>query len=121
MDLAPLGEEPTVYDVYRAEAAMLAHLSAPQTTEALRKRLAPQPELLALLDASEGRISRDELMKRIGEDKLDLAPHAWFALAVHAVATGADARPLFAKAAARALDRQFPYRVARAYAARSAE
>ncbi len=51
-------------------------------------------------------------MTRIADDALTMAPHAWFALAVHASLAGQDAAPLFRKSAERALELEFPYRVA---------
>ncbi len=92
---------------------MPAHLSdAASRAEALRARLAGEPLLLALLDAAEGRISKEILMSRIVDDNLTMASHAWFALAVHSSISGQDASTLFRKSADRALEREFPYRVA---------
>lgn len=106
-------DAPGIDDIYAVEAAMLAHLpDAASRAGALHVRLSKEPELLPLLDAAEGRISKETLMTRIADNTLGMAPHAWFALAVHASLTGTDASALFRKSAARALDREFPYRVA---------
>jgi tetratricopeptide (TPR) repeat protein len=100
-------------DIYSVEAAMLAHMDeAPARAVALRAKLATQPGLLAVLDAAEGRITKETVMARIADDALGVAPHAWFALAVHASLSGQDAAPLYRKSAERALDLEFPYRVA---------
>ncbi len=101
-----------VTDIYAVEAAMLAHLpEEPAQAASLRAKLSKTPTLLAILDAAEGRISKETVMSRIA-DNGTLIPHAWFALAVHASLSGGDAAALFRKSAERALDREFPYRLA---------
>jgi hypothetical protein len=114
MNLAPLRENDAaiIDDIYAIEAAMLAHTpGALAKSSELRAKLSALPELLALLDAAEGRISKETLMTRIAGNTLGWAPHAWFALAVHASLSGGDASTLFRKSAERALDREFPYRL----------
>jgi len=104
--------------VYAVEAAMLAHLpDAASRAAELRKRVANEPLTTVLLDAAEGRITKEALMKAIADDGISAVPHAWFALAVHAAAAGEQPAPLFRKAAERALDREFPYRIAAKMAA----
>lgn len=116
MDISSLratGEAAGLDDIYACEAALLAHLpDAPTRCESVRGRLTSRPELNAILDAAAGRISSDVVMRAVADEALTLAPHAWFALAIHAATTGQDAKPLFRKAAARSLEREFPYRVA---------
>jgi tetratricopeptide (TPR) repeat protein len=103
----------SIEDIYSVEAAMLAHMDdAPARAAALRAKLTTQPRLLAILEAAEGRIPKETVMTRIADDALTLAPHAWFALAVHASLAGQDATPLYRKSADRALGLEFPYRVA---------
>jgi hypothetical protein len=103
----------SIEDIYSVEAAMLAHMDdAPARAATLRAKLTTQPQLLAILEAAEGWIPKETVMTRIAGDALTLAPHAWFALAVHSSLAGQDAAPLYRKSADRALGLEFPYRVA---------
>jgi hypothetical protein len=115
------GEDgPSIYSLYAVEAAMLARSAeAAAMARALRTDLQKDAEnnrlLLTLLDCAEGRIEENEVAGRIANTGgVTMIPHGWFALAVRASARGdrENASRLFGKAAKRALDREFPYRLA---------
>lgn len=103
----------TVFSVHAVAASILARSpDARAKADALRNETR-DPVLLALLDLLEGRPESDVLIDA------DIAPHVWFMRAVHASSKGdrAEASRLFVRAAERALDRGFPYRLALQHAA----
>lgn len=111
-DAAAMTELPDIYLAYAGEAALLAGIPADiQVSETFAA---------ALLNAARGRMNEKALMEEASTENVNARAHAWFALAVHAATAGdrSTASQLFRKAAERALDREFPYRVALALAER---
>jgi len=110
--------KPNLFSIYAIESAMLAHApDAATRLTSLRGELTKKDGvLLALADILEGRANAmpDALL-----DPTEVA-HGWYAMAVRAASKGdhAEAKRLFEKAAARALDRELPYRLALAQASR---
>jgi len=120
---AKLREEndPSIHSIYALEAAMLAKLpNVAEQARLLRAELEGERTLLTILDAAEGRINEATTLERLGDDDVRRVPHAWFALAVQAQLKGdrANAARLFRRASERALDREFPHRLAASMADR---
>jgi len=68
----------------------------------------------ALADAARGQLAESAILTRAAHEDPRMRAHALFALGVHAATRGdrASAAAYFRRAADRALDREFPYRVA---------
>lgn len=116
------GEDgPTMNTLYAVEAAILRGATdSGERLRALRAELAAKNDpdhrtILALVDGINGTLPADTLLLRLRESSdLRMLKHGFFALGVGAAmrGNGTIASAYFRKAAARALDREFPYRYA---------